>query len=132
MRRLIRPPAPPPAKPITPLIDVVFFLLVFFLLVGRMDATAPFEVDPPVTTGRAQDMPGGGLTVSIAADGGLALDGRRATAAQVLEAARAAPQALIRLNAHGQAPLSALLPLADDLAAAAAGRVVLVVTPEAR
>ena len=32
--------------PLVSLIDVVFFLLVFFMLVGRMDATAPFDVSP--------------------------------------------------------------------------------------
>ena len=44
---------------IIPLIDVVFFLLIFFMLIGRMDATAPFDVTPAIAQ-TGQDMPGGG------------------------------------------------------------------------
>lgn len=129
--RLRRPSDAPATEPITPLIDVVFFLLVFFLLVGRMDATAPFEVSPPINTAHAQNMPGGGLTVSISATGDLALDGTATTREAILAAARDPPSDLIRLNAHGAAPLGVLLPLADALAEAGADHVVLVVTPGA-
>ncbi|KIC06494.1 biopolymer transporter ExbD, partial [Leisingera sp. ANG-M1] len=46
----------PHSETIIALIDVVFFLLVFFMLIGRMDATAPFDVRPATAvTGR--DMP---------------------------------------------------------------------------
>ena len=45
--KLSRPPARQPPETIVALIDVVFFLLVFFMLIGRMDATAPFDVSPP-------------------------------------------------------------------------------------
>ena len=46
--RLTRTPRRTPPESIIPLIDVVFFLLVFFMLIGRMDATAPFDVTPAV------------------------------------------------------------------------------------
>ncbi|MFD2853819.1 ExbD/TolR family protein [Seohaeicola zhoushanensis] len=64
---------------IVALIDVVFFLLIFFMLIGRMDATAPFDVIPPVAAS-GSDMPAGGATLSIAADGALALDGAGSSA----------------------------------------------------
>lgn len=131
--RLARPPRRTPPETIIPLIDVVFFLLVFFMLIGRMDATAPFEVTPAVAT-TGSDMPGGGVTLSVAADGALALDGRELTRAEA-DAALAArvsddPETLIRINAHHTAKLAGVLPLVAALEEMGARDVVLVVTPE--
>ena len=56
--KLTRPPARQAPETIIALIDVVFFLLVFFMLIGRMDATAPFDVTPPTAT-TGTDMPAG-------------------------------------------------------------------------
>lgn len=131
--KLLRPRSRARPEPIIALIDVVFFLLVFFMLIGRMDATAPFDVAPPVALAGA-DMPGGGSTVSIGTDGALALDGRTTDRAALLAglAGRLAdePALLVRLNAHGGARLGALLPLAADIEALGARDIVLVVTPE--
>ena len=130
--RLARRPRREAPEPIIALIDVVFFLLVFFMLIGRMDATAPFEVDPPLAATGA-DMPGGGTTLSIAADGTLAINGAEAERAIVLE--RITQQLaersdlLVRINAHKTAPLQAVLPLAAEIEALGAGDIVLVVTP---
>ncbi len=130
--RLHRPP--PRARPetIVALIDVVFFLLVFFMLIGRMDATAPFDLIPPVgTTG--SDMPAGGLTLSVGADGALALDGTIRTQAEVLatlaDRLAASPDLLIRVNADAATELRHVLPLVGQIEAAGARDVVLVVTP---
>ena len=71
--KLKREPARQPPETITSLIDGVFFLLVFFMLIGRMDATAPFDVTPP-TAGTGADMPAGGITVSVSETGQIALD----------------------------------------------------------
>ncbi|RVT84136.1 biopolymer transporter ExbD [Rhodobacteraceae bacterium CCMM004] len=131
--KLARRPRRDRPETIVALIDVVFFLLVFFLLIGRMDATAPFEVTPPVALS-GSDMPGGGATVSVAEDGTLALDGRVSGRTPVLErlAARAAVETglLVRINAHGAARLADVLPLAAEIEALGAGEVVLVVTPD--
>lgn len=132
--RLVRRPRRTAPETIVALIDVVFFLLVFFLLIGRMDATAPFEVLPPVSDGRT-DLPGGGATVAIAADGALALDGAAMPEDAVLAALRIrlrdAPDLRVRINAHGAAPLHRFLPLAAAIEALGAREVVLVVTPGA-
>ncbi|MEM6680574.1 MAG: biopolymer transporter ExbD, partial [Pseudomonadota bacterium] len=48
---------------IVAMIDVVFFLLVFFMLVGRMDATAPFALEIPLAEGGAP-LPHGGAIIS--------------------------------------------------------------------
>lgn len=117
---------------IVPLIDVVFFLLVFFMLIGRMDATAPFEVSPPdAVTGR--DMPAGGATISVSADGVLAFEGT-VTTQQDLASAIAArlserPDLRLRVNAHKGADLRYVLPLVSQAEALGVRDVVLVVTP---
>ena len=113
------------------LIDVVFFLLVFFMIVGRMDATAPFNVTPPRSQS-AGAMPGGGATVSVSATGDLALDGQIMTAAAVqarlTKQLHARPDLLVRINAHRDAELRRILPLVAELEARGARDVVLVVT----
>ena len=128
--RLSRPPARQAPETIIALIDVVFFLLVFFMLIGRMDATAPFEVTPPVASTGA-DMPAGGITVSVAQMGEIAVDGVPTgdAMAALLPRVEATPETLIRINAHHAAELRHILPLIAELEAAGAREVALVVTP---
>ncbi|TMM54121.1 ExbD/TolR family protein [Sulfitobacter sabulilitoris] len=132
--KLARAPRRTPPETIIALIDVVFFLLVFFMLIGRMDATAPFDVTP-ATARTGADMPGGGVTLAIATDGALALGGAGVSRAQALEqiaqTLQSAPDRLIRVNAHQDAPLSEVLPLVAEIEAMGARDVVLVVTPPA-
>lgn len=100
--KLARRPRRRAPETIVALIDVVFFLLVFFMLVGRMDATAPFDVLPPLASGGA-DMPGGGVTLSVSSEGVLALDGVLRDRAEVLRALAEVlardPDTLVRINA---------------------------------
>lgn len=130
--KLTRAPRRSHPETIIPLIDVVFFLLVFFMLIGRMDASAPFAVTP-ATARTGTDMPGGGTTLAVAEDGALALDGQALDRASVLRdiAAnlRTAPDHLIRINAHHAAALSNVLPLVAEIEAMGARDIVLVVTP---
>jgi biopolymer transport protein ExbD len=130
--KLVRVDHRPASEPIIALIDVVFFLLVFFMLVARLDASAPFEVVPPVAvTGR--DLPGGGVTLSVAQNGALAVNGQGVAVDNWLAAVREAhardAAVRIRINAHRDVPLRHVLPLIDRLEAAALGDVVLIVTP---
>ncbi|MCL6284965.1 biopolymer transporter ExbD [Ruegeria sp. 2012CJ41-6] len=130
--RIARPAPRTPPETIIALIDVVFFLLVFFMLIGRMDATAPFDVTPPTgTTG--SDMPAGGVTLSLSAEGALALDGviveMSAAEAAVAERLEKQPDILIRINAHRNTELRRVLPLIARFEAMGAREVVLVVTP---
>lgn len=122
----------PAQEPILALIDVVFFLLVFFMLVARLDASAPFDVIPPrAATG--QDLPGGGVTLSIAKDGALAINGESVSRATWLDVMKDAQTrnagTLIRINAHRAVALRHVLPVIETLEAAALGEVVLIVTP---
>ncbi len=130
--KLTRPARRQHPETIIALIDVVFFLLVFFMLIGRMDATSPFEVSPPVAL-TGSDMPAGGITISVGADGVLALDGLetdRGTLEQRLSAQLASdPDLLVRVNAHKGAALRHVLPLVAAVEQMGARDVVLVVTP---
>jgi len=130
--RLKRRDTPAQSETIIALIDVVFFLLVFFMLIGRMDATAPFDVAPPVALSGV-DMPAGGATLSVSASGALALDGVEvARAALVTDLARlldADPALRLRVNAHRDAELRHVLPLVGAAEALGYTDVVLVVTP---
>ncbi|WP_226778955.1 ExbD/TolR family protein [Oceaniglobus trochenteri] len=130
--KLGRPRRRTPPETIIALIDVVFFLLIFFMLVGRMDASAPFDVLPPTAQSGA-DMPGGGVTVSVSADGALALEGgvmaRVGVLKRLAERLDGAPDTLVRLNADRGAPLRHVLPLAAEIEALGAHEVVLVLTP---
>ncbi|MFA8385763.1 MAG: ExbD/TolR family protein [Pelagibaca sp.] len=131
--RLTRPVTRQPPETIVALIDVVFFLLVFFMLIGRMDATAPFDVTPP-TSETGADMPSGGITVSVSASGHLAVDGLivdEAALDQTITARLAATSdTLVRINGHRDTELRHVLPLVSRIEALGAQDVVLVVTPE--
>lgn len=130
--KLNRPAKSPHSETIIALIDVVFFLLVFFMLIGRMDATAPFDVDPPVA-GSGRDLPGGGATLSVSRDGALALDGapvqRDDLAVAFATALDSDTDLRLRINAHRDAELRHVLPLVAMAEESGIRDVVLVVTP---
>lgn len=130
--RLRRIPKHRHPETIVALIDVVFFLLVFFLLIGRMDATAPFSVIPPDAS-TSTEMPGGGATISVSATGTFALNGavQETAALQVglTKLLAAQPDLLVRINAHRDAELRYVLPLMAEIEAMGARDVVLVVSP---
>ena len=130
--KLKRRTPPPPQETIVSLIDVIFFLLVFFMLIGRMDATAPFEVSPPISAA-GESLPKGGTTISVAQNGALALNGeaieRPALLARITDLLTQKPSLFVRINAHAEARLTNLLPLVTALEQAGVGDVVLVVTP---
>jgi biopolymer transport protein ExbD len=132
--RLTRPPRRQHPETIVALIDVVFFLLVFFMLIGRLDASAPFTVLPPVgVTGT--DLPAGGITLSVSADGALALDGvaikRDALGVAISTRLATSPEMLIRVNADKTTALSHVLPIVSALEELGAKDVALIVTTRA-
>jgi len=64
---------------ILPLINVVFLLLIFFMLAGRLTDSGPFRVTPPESAEAAPPQasadPPVEATLLLAADGRLSLDG---------------------------------------------------------
>ncbi len=119
---------------IVPLINIVFLLMVFFMLMGRMDATSPFELSPPISA-NGDSLPAGGVTISLAVDGRLAFDGVERSRVEIAErlramATRGDEPLFVRINAHADAPVRHLLHLITGLEGLAGANVVLVVTPK--
>jgi biopolymer transport protein ExbD len=69
---------------VLPLINVVFLLLIFFMLAGALAPADPFRVDPPLSRSEAPP-PAEPLTLLIGADGELALDGEPLDEAGLLD-----------------------------------------------
>lgn len=55
-----------------PLINVVFLILIFFMIAGRMETPAPLRVDPPASNSAATPVQPR-LTLLLAADGKIAV-----------------------------------------------------------
>lgn len=131
MTRLYRPSRRQTPETIVALVDVVFFLLVFALLIGRMDATAPFQITPP-NARLGADMPTGGITVTLS-KGASALNGEDATRTEISRRLAALitsnPTSRVRIQADQKLKLLDILPLVSQLEALGAENVVLVVTP---
>ncbi len=73
--RFLRDARPPPSDArILPLINIVFLLLIFFMLAGRFAFHDPFRITPP-RSGSERAAAGRDLLVLVAADGRLGLNG---------------------------------------------------------
>ena len=133
--KLRRPPPKTERESVVALIDVTFFLLVFFMMVGRLDATAPFTVLPP-NGQTGTELPGGGITVSVGTDGALAVDGAPIAAEALTLAVKSSlatnPKALVRINADRATPLRIILSLVNKLEDAGAKDVAIIVSPEVK
>ncbi len=134
MTRLARPEAKLQPETIVALIDVVFFLLVFFLLIGRLDATSPFDVHPSFAT-IGGDMPGAGTTIAIGADGRLAVDGREildGAFTDTMSQTSVPGSVAVRVNADAGTEMLHIMPVLARLKAEGFDDVVLVVTTAKR
>lgn len=138
MTRVVRLP-PSGAKNgderILPLINVVFLLLIFFMLAGRLSTPDPLAIEPPASASEALP-PAPGIEVLAAADGRLALDGRVVTEADLLAAVRqrvaAAPSPDIRFRADGELAAAHAIGLMRGLQEAGVGTLYLVTVPAGR
>ncbi len=111
---------------LTPMIDVVFLLLVFFMLASRFgtDRTLPLATG----AGAASETPAVLRLVELDAGGGLRLNGHPITAAELAPALTELspdPAAPVVLRGKGAA-LQALVTVLDSLEAAGFSRLVLV------
>ncbi|GMG84173.1 hypothetical protein LNKW23_33870 [Paralimibaculum aggregatum] len=116
---------------VLPLINIVFLLLVFFMVAGRLAPGDPFEVEAPRSAAAAR--PGGERTLLVGAEGQLALDGRRLTRPALIAeiAGRAAAEAAapLRIRADRRADAAAVVALMAELRAAGATRIGLLTLP---
>ncbi|MBT8420859.1 MAG: biopolymer transporter ExbD [Gammaproteobacteria bacterium] len=114
----------PPYEPIGPLVDIVFLLLVFFLLVGTLAPVQPLAVAPP--TAENTEIPTQGpLLVLLDTDGRLAFDGRILDSdalAEALEPVVAAREQIngkqtVHIEADAEVPAKRVLDLLKRLRA---------------
>ena len=91
-----RPSARPQRENILPMINVVFLLLIFFLLTAHIAPPAPFEITPPESGSQAQDLPA--RTLWLGEDGQLIHEDLSGEAALAALAAGEGP-VLIRADA---------------------------------
>jgi biopolymer transport protein ExbD len=111
---------------IMPLINVVFLLLIFFLVAGIIREPDPFEVTPPQSTAEAPAV-SEALQIYVAADGTVAL-GDGETDTEALQARLAAhiadtPEALVRIVADRGADTVDIIAVMDVLRSAGVTRV---------
>ncbi|BAQ68565.1 biopolymer transporter ExbD [Rhodovulum sulfidophilum] len=111
---------------IVPMINVVFLLLIFFLMSARLVPPAPFEAEPPRADGAE---PAAGEMLHLSASGDLAFGAARGEAVFAALAARpeAAGPLVIRADAGVEA--AALARLAARLTAGGQGPLRLVTVP---
>lgn len=114
---------------ITPLIDVVFILLVFFMLAGAIRPTAPFPVSPAETSaedkGELQD-----FVVLVDMDGRLAVNGdpigRESLSSLVTLALAQAPETLIQLKPDAATEADLVIDLMEEISEAGAESLILI------
>ncbi len=112
---------------VLPLINVVFLLLIFFMIAGSLSATAPFELEPPeAASPQPTDAPSGGIT--IAADGRIAFGDEEVPLDALAERARRWREQRdggrpLALRADGGTPSERLLEVIDALRQAGVERV---------
>lgn len=133
---LSRPPrADDNEERILPLINIVFLLLIFFMVAGRLTAGDPFEV-APARSAQAGATGEEGAEILLGRDGQLALDGEVMVGPALLSALagrlETTPDMPVRLRADASAPATALVALTRQLRQAGANEITLVMLPETR
>lgn len=121
---------------ILPLINVVFLLLIFFIIAGQLAATDPFEVEPATSASEAPaEVPE--LVVLAGSDGRLALNGEVMDEAELKSALAAhlgrdgiAAAPPVRLKADGRAEASRIIAVMEMLREAGAEKIRLLTVPE--
>lgn len=116
---------------ILPLTNVIFLLLLFFMLVGHLAAPHARAIHPPNSEAK-QQAPTTGILVQLSADGGLAVDGSPIDLAGLHNAVagrlQANPGASVRLLADGQVAATQVVAVMQSLRAAGANKLRLLTT----
>jgi len=118
---------------ILPLINVVFLLLIFFMVAGRLTASDVFAIQPPSSASEAS--PGSDLMVLVATDGRLALGGepleRQALSAAVRERLASSESGTgVRIKADGRVEARRVVAIMEELRAAGVEQLELLTLPE--
>ncbi|UTW53730.1 biopolymer transporter ExbD [bacterium SCSIO 12827] len=118
---------------ILPLINVVFLLLIFFMLAGHLAATDPFHIEPPVSASETEPDEAGPV-ILVGTDGRIAFDGKTVDDAGLKAALIAPVEAGVthfRVKADGGAPAVRLVEIMELLRAAGVRKVNVLTVPKA-
>ena len=114
---------------IMPLINIVFLLLIFFLVAGAIREVEPVEVDPPRSLVEAESVTDA-LTIYVASDGRIALGetmlDRDAFDLAIAAAVAADPDQPIRIVADRDVEAVKVISILETLRASGSSRVKLV------
>ena len=118
------------AENVVPLINIVFLLLIFFMLAGTLRPVEPFAVDLPGAPVSEIGPPAREIPVlSVGASGELALDGRKLHEDELdASLASASRDDSLQLRADAHLPARHLLPLLERLRNAGVTELELVVS----
>ncbi|MEM6375780.1 MAG: biopolymer transporter ExbD [Pseudomonadota bacterium] len=122
---LSEPPSKPRKEAIVPMINVVFLLLIFFLMTSQLTQPEPFEVTPPVSASEGQ--PEAEPVMYLNAKGRLSFEGQEGEAAIAAVAAQSDLNDVILLRADAQLSAENLAEVLRELSAAGLARVELIV-----
>lgn len=129
--RIIRPKKDKELVSLTPLIDVVFNLLIFFMLTGSISAAEALKVTPPSSTskmrGNVED-----TVFLVDAKGRVALGERMIPRDRLTDVVNdtltANPGALLQIKPDGKAEAAEVIAIMEDIRAGGAEYVVLLTT----
>ncbi len=121
------PPRRPRGESIVPMINVVFLLLIFFLMTSHLAQPEPFEVNPPEAKLEAE--PEAEPLLYIDAEGKMHFDGAADEAAMTALARVSGDAPVVLLRADAKLEASKLAAILKQLAEAGLSRAVLVVSP---
>ncbi|MEM6578325.1 MAG: biopolymer transporter ExbD [Pseudomonadota bacterium] len=122
---LSEPPGKPRKEAIVPMINVVFLLLIFFLMTSQLTQPDPFEVTPPVSS--AEGEPEAEPVLFLGPKGRLSFEGQEGAAAIAALAERSRETDVIQLRADADLAAETLARVLRDLSAAGLSRVELIV-----
>ena len=122
-----------PEENVVPLINIVFLLLIFFMIAGTLTPADPFHVDPPdAMTG--EDVPDEPMQILLGPAGATAVDGEEVDSSAVVERVRAAldahPGRELEVKADGAVESGRLLDLMEALRVAGIEELTLVTRRE--
>ncbi|MBK5937467.1 MAG: biopolymer transporter ExbD [Halorhodospira halophila] len=132
--KLPEPPRREPEENVIPMINIVFLLLIFFMVAGTLEPHSPLSVDPAESE-RGAELAGDPLRVLIDAEGQMAVDqdvvDDREQLRERLKAALAeAPERPVEVKADADADSARLLDVMDDLREVGAERMQLMTRRE--
>ena len=132
--RLPERPRREPEEGTVPMINIVFLLLIFFMVAGTLTPESPLSVDPAASEA-GETAPEEPIRVLIGAEGRLALggavvDSHEALRRRLQQRLEDSPERPVAIRADAEADAARLLEVMDDLRAAGAERARLITRRE--